>query len=425
MSDTLHCRNQLLEWYQDALRAVDGRLCVRNWLTENTAHGAAGKTVYCVATGKAASAMMQGVVDGVGPDRIQALVISGEGMLDPSLCAIDGIDCLASSHPVPDQTSLDAGQKVLSWLNELPIDAAVLFLFSGGTSSLVEVLRPGVGLDDLVRTNNWLLGSGLAIDQVNTVRRCLSVIKGGGLRQTVGQHKATVLMISDVPGDDPAIVGSGLLFSSAHTQASDLENMGLPEWLMDLCRPACDASVLLKDKGTLPVIPHHCIASNADARQTIAASAVKQGYCVHQVDGLLEGDAVEQGRVIAVQLSNAATGVWIWGGETTVQLPEQPGQGGRNQNLALAAATGLSGRSGITLLAAGSDGVDGNSDDAGALVDGWTLDRGQGDGWSADECLRMADAGGFLQASGDLVHVGPTGTNVMDLTIALIEDDDG
>jgi len=366
---------------------------------------------------------MLGVVDSVGPDRIQGLVISAKGTLDPSLCTIDGIHCLESSHPIPDQTSLAAGQALPQWLSELPVNAVVLFLFSGGTSSLVEVLRPGIGLDDLVRANCWLLGSGLAIDQVNRVRRCLSVIKGGGLRQAVGQQQATVLMISDVPGDDPAIVGSGLLFPSEQTQASDLESMAIPDWLLDLCSPAGDESGQLQDRGK--VIPHHCIASNADARQAIADGAIKKGYCVHQVDGLLDGDAVKQGHDIAIHLSTAATGVWIWGGETTVQLPEQPGKGGRNQNLALAVATGLSGRSGITLLAAGSDGVDGNTDDAGALVDGWTLDRGQGDGWSADECLRKADAGSFLQASGDLIHVGPTGTNVMDLTIALIEGDDG
>jgi len=425
MSDIQHSRKLLLEWYQHALRAVDGRLCVRNWLAENTTHSAAGKTVYCVATGKAAGAMMWGVVDSVGPDRIQGLVISTEGTLDPSLCVVDGIDCLVSSHPVPDQTSLDAGQALLRWLNKLPADVSVLFLFSGGTSSLVEVLRPGIGLDILVRTNNWLLGSGLAIDQMNTVRRCLSVIKGGGLRQAVGQRQATVLMISDVPGDDPAIVGSGLLFPSAHTQASDLEDMAIPDWLMDLCKQAILELRETEDTGQVAAIPHYCIASNADARQAIMDGAIKQGYCVHQMDGLLAGDAVEQGQKIAADLSKAATGVWIWGGETTVQLPEQPGQGGRNQNLALAAAAGLSGRSGITLLAAGSDGIDGNTDDAGALVDGWTLDRGQHDGWSAEKCLRMADAGSFLQASGDLVHIGPTGTNVMDLTIALIEDDDG
>jgi len=365
--------------------------------------------------------MMQGVVDSMGADRIHGLVISREGYLDSLVCPVDGIHCLESSHPVPAQSSLDAGQALLHWLSELPADAPVLFFLSGGTSSLVEVLRAGISLKDLVRANKWLLGSGLAIDKINVVRQCLSDIKGGGLRQALGKRHSTVLMISDVPGDDPAIVGSGLLYAAEQPRAADLVSVGIPDWLMDLCRQAMLASDEPEDMSQLPAIPHHCIASNADARQAIADSAIKQGYPVRLVDGVLDGDAVIMGKDIAAHLSNAATGVWIWGGETTVQLPDQPGQGGRNQNLALAAAMGLSGSEGITLLAVGTDGVDGNTDDAGALVDGLTLARSERDGWSADECLHRADVASFLQASGDLVHVGPTGTNVMDLVIALIE----
>ncbi|HED17228.1 MAG TPA: DUF4147 domain-containing protein [Gammaproteobacteria bacterium] len=426
MSNSQRGRKKLLEWYQYALSVVDGRRCVRNWLAEDSKFISPDDIVYCIATGKAACAMMQGVVDSTGPDRVNGLVISCEGSLESSLCSMDNIDCLESSHPVPAQSSLDAGQTLLRWLGELPADATVLFLLSGGTSSLVEVLPAGISLDDLVRANNWLLGSGLAIDQINVIRRCLSAIKGGGLRQAIGQREATVLMISDVPGDDPAIVGSGLLYATGQRRPADLEGLDIPDWLMGLCRQTGLDTAASEDMGRLPAIPHHCIAGNADARQAIAEIATRQGYRVHQVDGLLEGDAVKQGRDIALYLSHAAAGVWIWGGETTVQLPDQPGQGGRNQNLALAAAMGLSGRQGIALLAAGSDGVDGNTDDAGALIDGWTLASGECDGYSADECLRKADAGSFLHASGDLIHVGPTGTNVMDLTIVLIdgENDD-
>jgi glycerate 2-kinase len=117
----------------------------------------------------------------------------------------------------------------------------------------------------------------------------------------------------------------------------------------------------------------------------------------------------------------ATSGVHVWGGETTVQLPEHPGRGGRNQLLALAAACRIAGRAGIYLLAAGTDGTDGNSCDAGALVDGGSITRGEDGGFDASDCLSRVDAGAFLEASGDLVYTGPTGTNVMDLIIALKE----
>jgi len=422
MSDIQHSRKLLLGWFQHALNAVDGRLCVRSWLAEHTEYATTGEVVHCVAIGKAASAMMQGVVDSVGTNRVHGLIICREGLLNSSTCSAAGIHCLESSHPVPSQRSLDAGQALLHWLSELPVDARVLFLLSGGTSSLVEVLRPGICLSDLVRANTWLLGSGLAINQVNAVRRCLSTIKGGGLRQAVEQRQATVLMVSDVPGDDPAIVGSGLLYAAAQTREPDLEGWGVPDWLVALCEPAMLELHRPDDMEGLPDIPHHCIASNADARQAVADKGAEEGYSVHQVDAILDGDAVKQGKEIAAHLVSADAGLWIWGGETTVQLPDRPGRGGRNQNLALAAAVGLAGIKGVTLLAAGTDGVDGNTDDAGALVDAWTLARGEQEDWSATQCLQNADAGSFLQASGDLIHIGPTGTNVMDLTIAIKSD---
>ena len=150
----------------------------------------------------------------------------------------------------------------------------------------------------------------------------------------------------------------------------------------------------------------------------VADAARRQGLAVHVHRDLLQGPAADAGQRLASDLQRAAAGVHVWGGETSVRLPPHPGRGGRNQHLALAAAIELAGRSDCVLLAAGTDGSDGPTDAAGALVDGDTLARGETEGLSPRTALQQADSGRFLEASGDLLETGPTGTNVMDLVIA-------
>jgi hydroxypyruvate reductase len=155
------------------------------------------------------------------------------------------------------------------------------------------------------------------------------------------------------------------------------------------------------------------------AQDAVAGEAAAKGLVAHRHGELPAADAAACGATVARSLLAAKPGIHVWGGETVVRLPSDPGRGGRNQQLALAAAEVLQGREDILLLAAGSDGSDGASEDAGALVDGDTISRGRDAGFDAPACLAAADAGSFLEASGDLLHTGPTGTNVMDLIIAL------
>jgi glycerate 2-kinase len=143
------------------------------------------------------------------------------------------------------------------------------------------------------------------------------------------------------------------------------------------------------------------------------------GYGTRVHDRFLDGEAAAVGAALAADLVQGPTGMHIWGGETTVHLPAHPGRGGRNQTLALAAALALKGVPGVALLAAGTDGTDGPGADAGALVDGSTVERGTADGLDPCQCLETANAGSFLEASGDLIQTGPTGTNVMDLAIGV------
>ncbi len=394
-------RNLLLDLFRQGLAAVNGRSAVHGWLQ---AHPPAGQ-FHLVALGKAADTMTAGALDAAGPQLAAGLVVTRYGFLDTPVYRDPRIVSLEAGHPLPDAQSLAAGNALLLFLQDAPADAEFLFLVSGGTSSTVEVPVDGVSLEQLQQLNTWLLGSGLPIGDINRVRAALSRIKGGRLASRLHGRRATLLLISDVPGDVPSHIGSGLLLPGDEQPLPELPSRfaGLP-YLKG--RVAASSNV-----------DAHIIASNSLAQAAVAAAARQSGVPVHLHSTLPATDAAACGKAMAESLMTGPAGVHIWGGETTVILPENPGQGGRNQQLALSAAIALAGCSDILFLAAGTDGSDGVTDDAGALVDGNSMARGDDGGYDAEDCLKRADAGDFLEASGDLVHTGPTGTNVMDLMI--------
>jgi hydroxypyruvate reductase len=227
------------------------------------------------------------------------------------------------------------------------------------------------------------------------------------------------LMISDVPGDDPRVIGSGLLHAFQDEPATEADVAALSPELRELfgridARPAIHASV--------PDVPVRIVASLGSACRAAAVAARAQGLMARVVRARIEGDAAELGvRVIASLARQPEDIVQVRGGESTVRLPASPGRGGRNQHLALAAALELERRGlrEVSLLAAGTDGVDGASNDAGALVDAGTCQRGRDGGCDPDVSLARADSGTFLEAAGDLLHTGPTLTNVGDLVLGL------
>lgn len=403
-------RDNLLTIYHAALQAVHGRTTVRQMLQRHDMSG----DVCVVAIGKAASAMFLGAADVVQRQIAKALVITKHGYADAEVTA-KGACLIEAGHPTPDQQSLDAGQVLLNFIHTAPADAALLFLISGGASSLVEVLPEGVTLADLQRVNQWLLGSGLDIHAMNLVRKSLSLIKGGRLARELGRRSARALLISDVPGDDPATIGSGLLAPERFIATT--ATVELPAWISTLM--ASGVAAPLADDAIFKNITIEIVATLADAKQAAAACGRKLGYEVYEHAGILGGDAVLVARQLAAALLDGPIGLHVWGGETTLQLPPAPGCGGRNQHLALVAATELSGCANVLFLAAGSDGSDGPTDAAGGLVDGATVARGQVVGFDVNDVLARADAGTLLAASGDLVRTGPTGTNVMDLILGL------
>ncbi len=403
-------RGNLLTIYHAALQAVHGRTAVRQALQRHQMSGG----ICIIAIGKAASAMFLGAHDALSGQIVDSLVITKQGYGDAEVTA-KGARLMEAAHPTPDQRSLNAGQVLLNFIHTAPADVQLLFLISGGASSLVELLPAGVTLADLQRVNQWLLGSGLDIHAMNQIRKSLSLIKGGRLARELGGRKTLALLISDVPGDDPATIGSGLLVADRFIEAQAA--VELPPWITALmargvAAPLCDDAIF---KNIVPDI----IANLDDAKQAAAEYGRKLGYEVYEYAGTLGGDVTLVARELTAALLNGPAGLHIWGGETTLQLPSQPGRGGRNQHLALVAAVELCGCDNLLFLAAASDGSDGPTDAAGGLVDGKTVVRGRGAGLDENRSLAGADAGTFLAASGDLVRTGPTGTNVMDLMLGL------
>ncbi len=400
-------RRLLLEVFQHALRAVDGAARVRDYLALRPLNG----PIYLIAIGKAACAMARGAHEALN-DRIQdAFIVTKEGHTESLPWAVR-----ETGHPIPDERSLQAGDALDRFVSALPSTAHVLVLLSGGASALIEKLPAEVDVAQWRQINEWLLASGFDIKNMNRIRKRLSLIKGGRLAQRLAPRPVTCLMISDVPGDDPKTIGSGPLLADPELQrVFDAE---LPDFI----------AAPLKQAPPAPAAGDKCFANVRvdivarldDAKSAAAQAAVVQGLRTQVDADLVAGDAAEAGSRLASYFLHSPAGVLhIWGGETTVRLPLQPGRGGRNQTLALAAALELDGAEDVYFLSAGTDGTDGPTQDAGALVDGGSIARGTTQGLDAADALKRADAGTFLEASGDLIHTGPTGTNVMDLMLGL------
>lgn len=396
----LTARELLSHLFQTAIDEVDGRHCVQSWCRDNSA-----RFDHCIAIGKAAPAMLQGALDH-NKNLKQALLICPPGQCSRSIRKDKRINIIASSHPVPDQSSLDAGEALLHFLAGIPQGEKLLVLISGGTSSLVEVMVDGLSLEQLQRINQHLLASGKNIQQMNEWRKQFSQIKGGGLLEYVQTEHCTQLLISDVQNDDASVIGSGLLV--ANNDAPDDDS-----FLHELLN-----TVQAKNHHCSDSIETHIIATQQQAMQAAYDEATDMEVDCYLHEDFLSGEAEEQGVRIAQWLLSAPAGIHIWGGETTVTLPKNPGTGGRNQQFALAAAQVLDGYNDISLLAAGTDGIDGNTPCAGAVVYGSTMQAAKKFGMDVAQALQKADAGKVLMATEYWLKTGPTNTNVMDLVIA-------
>ncbi len=377
MGDNLKRKQAILEIWQAAIDAVEGRLSVIKAITEDDDF----EPDLIVAVGKAAQAMAEGALEKF--PQCPALIVTKYGHSDLTLKARDSVKILESGHPIPDEHSLAAGRALLERVGAMPADSRLLLLVSGGASALAEALPEGMSLDDLKQMTGEMIATGKTIGQINARRKETSLIKDGKLIEAFPGAAVRVYAISDVEGDSIATIGSGL---------------GDPHRAPDRARA-------------------RIVASNSIAREQAADRARKLGLEVRHNDETLYGDVFELAARIGAELRAAEPGVYIYGGEPTIVLPDEPGRGGRNQSLALALAEHIAGRDEISILVAGTDGTDGPTDAAGGLVTGAT--------WNgADDprgTLDRADAGSFLERAGSLFTTGPTHTNVMDLVIAVVD----
>ena len=257
---------------------------------------------------------------------------------------------------------------------------------SGGSSSLAELLQPGVSLMICAVLNAHGLAAGWDIVRLNAERTRWSRLKGGGVARLLQGRPAHALFISDVPDDSPAVIGSGLLGAQA----------------------GCDDAVL------------RIVVANISVAAARAGEVAKaHGLELEVRKQRFAADAAQVAQEFVEALRDTCADGLVWGGESTVSLPEQPGRGGRNTHLALAAARALRANENFTILAAGTDGTDGPTEDAGAIVDADTITRAELGGVDVERAWLTCDSGTALEAAEDLVHTGPTGTNVGDLLIGI------
>ena len=397
----LTARELLVHLYETAVDAVDGRRLVQRWCRENSS----ASFTHCIAIGKAASAMMQGALDSRHTIN-SALLITTRESVTRELKRNKKVNIVESAHPVPEQSSLDAGDALLRYLRMVPQQSPLLVLVSGGASSMVEVPVEGLSLSQLQQINRYLLASGKDIHSMNAWRKRFSKIKGGGLLRYLQHLQCTQLIISDVQDNDPAIIGSGLLVPSED------ENHDNDDWLRSQLLDG------LQRSETVRPVTTHVIGSNEMAIRAAVDEAGYHGLDHYLHEEFISGDAIEQGRVIGEYVCKAPAGVHVWGGETTVELPDNPGLGGRNQSMALSLAATIEGVDELSVLVAGTDGIDGNTPCAGAVVSGNSMRQIRQMGFDAGAELNKANAGTVLMAIDELFKPGPTNTNVMDIVIA-------
>lgn len=396
----------------DSIREVQPDSAVIRALKETTLNG----KIKLVAAGKAAWQMAKAASNYLGERLEQGIVITKYGHVRGEL---PRIRCCEAGHPVPDEGSFDAARKALALTENLTKDDTVLFLLSGGGSALFELpLIPAEELQDVTRQ---LLACGADIVEINTLRKRLSAVKGGRFAQHCAPAKVFSIILSDILGDPPDMIASGPTCPDSSTCADAMEIVRRYDLSL---REETKQLLMVETPKALANAQWMITGSVRELCDAAARSCRKLGYEPFFLTDRLCCQAREAGSVMASILrTHAGDGkklAFLAGGETVVRLTGS-GKGGRNQELALAAAEGISGLSNAALFSVGSDGTDGPTDAAGGFVDGATRQRLLEEGVHIDQVLLNNDAYHALQRTDGLIFTGPTGTNVNDVTVGLVE----
>ena len=388
-----------------------------------------GRTIV-IGAGKASGAMAEAFEkawNDAGRGALQGLVVTAHG----NTRTAQNIEMIEAAHPVPDEGSEVAARRLLDMVAGLSQDDLVVALISGGGSSILSLPAAPISSQDKRAVNKALLSGGVPIDEMNCVRKHLSAIKGGRLAAAAYPAKVVTLVISDIPGDDPALVASGPTIPDATTRNDALEiveryGLELPKSAMDWLNDPESAAPLPGDE-VFARNEVYLIAASQMSLEAAANVAREQGVEPHILSDAFEGEARIVGQVhaaIARQVVERGQpfkrpALVLSGGETTVTLRHK-GRGGRNSEFLLSLAIGIDGLSGIFALAADTDGIDGSENNAGAYCDGSSLTRMRATRIDPIKSLDRNDAYSAFEATNDLVVTGPTATNVNDFRVILI-----
>ncbi|CAG0969192.1 glycerate 2-kinase [Anaerolineales bacterium] len=401
-----------------AMNAVDASAAVKNHLHENPLPPA--KHVFAFGLGKAACAMTSALADST--ELVEGLVITKHA--DPSIASrlrSRRIAVMEGNHPVPGMGSVNAGNAALKFVSQLTRDDLLVCLISGGGSALMTA--PRISLDDLQALTSALLACGGRIDEINTLRRHLDQLKGGGLARAANGAQIVSLILSDVVNDSIEAIASGPTAPDPTMNAdalSIIEKYDLKDKI-----PAAVLSSLREtpkpDNRIFERVQNKIIASNSIALHAAQSEAQAEGFETKILRADLQGEASLVGREMALQLRESIQKMkrpfcLLAGGETTVTLRGK-GKGGRNQELALGAVDALAGLEDVLLISLATDGEDGPTDAAGAVVTGESAQTAKRLGMFAADYLSRNDAHTFFDALGDLIRTGPSGTNVNDLML--------
>lgn len=414
-------RALLRAWFGDAVNAADPMLCLPAFLPDAPK---IGRTVV-IGAGKGSAAMARAFeANWNGP--VSGLVVTRYGFSQPC----DHIEIIEAQHPVPDQAGLDAAKRILALANSLGPDDLCVALISGGASALLTLPADGIEFADKIEVNRQLLASGAPISDINTVRKHLSAIKGGRLAKAVMPARLHTLLISDIPGDNPAMVGSGpTIFdeTTVHDAVEILNKFNIDPG--DRIRRYLDQEMLKAETGVRKDDERptaQMIAMPKASIEAAAKSAMAAGITPIILGDDLEGEArdlgkdhAEMAKTFQKDSSHKLPLVLLSGGECTVTLKNE-GAGGPNGEYALAAAIELGGTDGIYVLACDTDGIDGSEDNAGAFAVPDTLLRATALGMDAAGYLTANNSYGFFKKLDDLLITGPTLTNVNDFRAVLV-----
>jgi hydroxypyruvate reductase len=398
-----------------SMNAVEAGAAVQNYLRENPLPDA--ERVFAFGLGKAACAMTSALADST--KLAGGLVVTKHAS---ALGVVEGrIKVLEGNHPVPGLGSVAAGDAALEFVSQLTPDDLLVCLISGGGSALMAA--PRIQIEDLQALTSALLACGACIDEINTLRRHLDRLKGGGLARAANGARIISLILSDVVGDSIEAIASGPTAPDPTTNADALSTIG-KYGLEDQIPARIISSLCETPKPADPVferVQNKIIASNSIALNTAQLQAQADGFAAKIVRADLQGEASQMGREMALQLREALQKMnrpfcLLAGGETTVTLKGK-GRGGRNQELALGAVDVLDGLEDVLLVSLATDGEDGPTDAAGAVAAGDSARRANRLGISAAGFLSQNNAYAFFDGLDDLIKTGPSGTNVNDLVL--------